>query len=208
MTSASDFPPDDDDGDDGDDGANKKKPNPFDPRRLRYSQSRSEGPTARKIVSVVQVRKPNRQEFVRVHPDPAMRIETLVLDFKAEGMTYLVDPEIEPAIPGECTAKMLYLAVTRQGAVLLWPVRLPDDQGNLDPYNSAAHQAALIAETKWTRIAANKGAGTYDIYEALDQLAEPEWPEMSFERVLEMAFKARYIDSLDHSVIRKLLGEF
>jgi len=205
MTSENDLPPDDDDDNGGSDG---KKPNPFDLKRLRYSQSRSEGPTARKIVSTVQVRKPNRQEFFRVSSDPSMRIETLVLDFKAEGMTYLVDPQIEPAIPGECAAKMLYFAVTRQGAVLLWPVRLPDEQGNLDPYNAAAHQAAFTAETRWTRIAANKGAGTYDIYEALDQLAEPEWPEMSFERILEMAFKARYIESLDHPVIRKLLGEF
>jgi hypothetical protein len=85
---------------------------------------------------------------------------------------------------------------------------LHDEQGNLDPYNAAAHRAAFAAETKWTRIAANKGAGTYDIYEALDQLAEPEWPEISFDRILEMAFKTRYINSLDHPVIRKLLGEF
>lgn len=205
MTNVTDFPAADNDGDDGD---KQKKPNPFDPKRLRYSQRRSEGPTARKIVSAVQARKPNRQEFFRVHPSHSMRIETLVLDFKAEGMTYLVDPEIEPAIPGECTAKMLYLAVTRQGAVLLWPVRLPDEQGNLDPYNSAAHQAALAAETSWMRIAANKGAGTYDIYEALDQLAEPEWPDMSLDRLLEMAFKARYINTLDHHVVRRLLGEF
>jgi hypothetical protein len=195
-------------GDDVADDGNEKKPNPFDPRRLRYSQRRSEGPTARKIVSAVQVRKPNRQEYCRVHPDPAMRIETLVLDFKAEGMTYLVDPEIEPAIPGECSAKMLYLAVTRQGALLLWPVRLPDEQGNLDPYNTAAHQAALTAETKWVRIAANKGVGTYEVYEALDQLSEPEWPEITFDRVLEMAFKSRYIDTLEHPVVRRLLGEF
>lgn len=207
MTSVNELPPEEGDGN-GEGGTGDKKPNPFDPRRLRYNQSRSEGPTARKIVSVVQVRKPNRQEFFRVHPDPAMRLETLVLDFKTEGMTYLVDPEIEPAIPGECTAKMLYLAVTRHGAMLLWPVRLPDEQGNLDQYNAAAHQAALAAESNWVRIAANKGAGTYDIYEALDQLAQPEWPEMRFERILETAFKARYIDSLDHPIIRKLLGEF
>jgi hypothetical protein len=76
-----------------------------------------------------------------------MRIETLVLDFKQEGMSYLVDPSISPAIPGEAAAKMLYLAVTRHGAVLLWPVRLPDEQGNIDHYNAAAHRAAATAET-------------------------------------------------------------
>jgi len=183
------------------------KPNPFDPRRLRISQGFAEGATARKIVSAVQVRKPNRQEYFRVHPSLDMRIETLLLDFKQEGVTYLVDPEIAPAIPGEAAAKMLYLAVTRQGALLLWPVRMPDEQGNIDHYNAAAHRAAMMAESSWVRIAANKGAGTYDIYEALDQMAEPDWPEMTFGKILELAFKMRYIETLDHPVVRRLLGE-
>ena len=154
------------------------------------------------------MRKPNRQEYFRVHPDPTYRLETLLLEFKAEGVTYLVDPEIAPAIPGEAAAKILYLTVTRHGALLLWPVRLPDEQGRLDDWNAAAHQAALSAEARWVRIAANKGAGTYDVYEALDQIAEPAWPDMSFDRLLEMAFKNRFIDNLDHPVIRRLLGEF
>jgi hypothetical protein len=123
-------------------------------------------------------------------------------------VTYLVDPEIAAAIPGEAAAKILYLTVTRHGALLLWPVRLPDEQGRLDDWNAAAHQAALSAEARWVRIAANKGAGTYDVYEALDQVAEPAWPDLSFDRLLEMAFKNRFIDNLDHPVVRRLLGEF
>jgi hypothetical protein len=31
---------------------------------------------------------------------------------------------------------------------------------------------------------------------------------MTFERILELAFKTRHINNLDHPVIRKLLGEF
>jgi hypothetical protein len=66
----------------------------------------------------------------------------------------------------------------------------------------------MTAETTWVRIAANKAAGTYDIYDALDQLAVPEWPDMTLGRILEMAFKTRHINNLDHPVIRRLLGEF
>jgi hypothetical protein len=143
-----------------------------------------------------------------VHPDPVMRLDTLVLEMRDERQTYLVAPDIAPAIPGEAVAKTLYTTVTRQGAVLLWPVRLPDEQGRLDEWNATAHEAALKAETRWSRLAANMGAGTYDVYEALDQFTEPEWPELPFERLLEMAFKDRFIDNLDHPVIRRLMGEF
>ena len=182
--------------------------NPFDPTHLRISGVSTEGPTARKLLTSVSVRKPNRQEWFRVHPDPGMRLDTLVLEMRDERQTYLVAPNIAPAIPGEAVAKTLYTTITRLGAVLLWPVRLPDEHGRLDEWNATAHEAALKAQTDWIRLAANIGVGTYDVYEALDQIAEPEWPEVSFERLLEMAFKDRYIDSLEHQVIRRLMGQF
>ena len=191
-----------------DDGQSNETANPFDPKRLRISGIPSEGPTARKILTSVQVRKPNRQEWFRVHPEAAMRLDTLVLEMRDERQTYLVAPDIAPAIPGEAVAKTLYTTITRLGAVLLWPVRLPDEHGRLDEWNATAHQAALQAETHWTRLAANIGVGTYDVYEALDQMAEPEWPDLPLERLLEMAFKDRYVDNLVHQVIRRLMGEF
>ena len=194
-------PPDDDDG--KKDEAN----NPFDPKRLRIAGAFSQGPTARRIMTNVPVRKLNRQEWFRVHPDPDMRLDTLLLEVRDERLTYLVAPDIAPAIPGEAVAKTLYATITRQGVVLLWPVRLPDEQGRLDEWNTVAHQAAQRAETNWIRLAANMGAGTYEVYEAMDQIGEPDWPDLTFERILEMAFKDRYIDNLDHPVIRRLVGE-
>ena len=78
MTDVSDPP--DDDGED-------KGSNPFDPRRLRISGSSSEGPTVRKIIASVQVRKPNRQEYFRVHANPEMRIDTLLFDLRDDRLT-------------------------------------------------------------------------------------------------------------------------
>ena len=88
------------------------------------------------------------------------------------------------------------------------PVRLPDGTGRLDDWNAAAHEAAKRAETTRLRVAANMPLGAYDVFEALGQFPDPEWPNISFERLLEIAFRGRFIDSLDHPVVRKLQGQF
>jgi hypothetical protein len=38
-------------------------------------------------------------------------------------------------------------------------------------------------------------------------LPPPTWPELSFGELLKIAFKSRYIDTLDHPVLLKLRGE-
>lgn len=126
-----------DDGDDlhrdKDDDIGARDTNPFDPRRLRISQRFGEGQDVKRVVASCPVRKPHRQEFFRTHPDPDMSIEVAVLEFKEERPHYLVNPELAPALPGEDAAKVLHLAITTHGALMLWSIRLPDDQGRLDP---------------------------------------------------------------------------
>jgi hypothetical protein len=182
--------------------------NPFDPRNLRLSQRFTEGADVRRILTTVPVRKPHRQEFVRVHPDENMRLETALLEFREERQSYLVDPALWPTLPGEATPKSLYTAVTIQGVIMLWPVRLPDENGRLDDWNTAAHEAAKRAETQWVRVVANMALGAYDIFEAMGQFPDPAWPDLTFQRLLEIAFRDRFIDSLDHPVLRRLRGEF
>ena len=41
---------------------------------LRLDQSYADTVGVKKLLTTVPVRKPNRQEFVRVHPDPAYRL--------------------------------------------------------------------------------------------------------------------------------------
>ncbi len=55
---------------------------------------------------------------------------------------------------------------------------------------------------------ANMGAGTYDVLEARGQFPDPVWPEVTLEKLLELAFKDRFIDNLDHPVLKRLRGEF
>ena len=184
------------------------KPNPFDPKKLRIGQRFGEGQDVRRILVSVLVRKPHRQEFFRTHPNPEMTLQTAILEFKQDRQSFIVTPELAPYLPGEAVAKLLIPTLTNHGSLCLWPIRLPDEQGRLDEWNKVAIEAADRAKTKWLRLMANMGAGTYDVLEASGQFPDPVWPEVTLEKLLEMAFKDRVIDGLNHPVLKRLRGEF
>jgi hypothetical protein len=83
---------------------------------------------------------------------------------------------------------------------------LPGPDGRIDHWNSSALEAATLAENSWVRVSANMHLGAYELFTATGDIPEPEWPDLSFEEILKIAFKGRYIDTLDHSVIQRLLG--
>lgn len=179
----------------------------FDPSKLRLSQNFGESAGVKKLVTTIPVRKPNKQDFIRVHADPAYRLETAVLEFKEERETYLVAPELWPELPGELTPKVLFTAINRQKVLFVWPIRLPGEDGRHDEWNASALEAAQMAQMDWIRISANMSLGAYEIYQATGDLPEPEWPEMNFSKILETAFKGRFITDLDHPALRRLRGE-
>ena len=49
--------------------------------------------------------------------------------------------------------------------------------------------------------------GAYDIFTAEGNLKEPEWPELSIDELLKIAFKNKIINRLDHQVLLQLRGE-
>lgn len=182
--------------------------NPFDPARLRLSQNFAETLGVKKALITVPVRRPNKQEFVRVHPSPDYRLETAVLELKEErGETYLVDPSLWRELPSELTPKVLFTTLNRQGVLALWPVRLPGEDGRLDAWNASALEAAEMARERWVRVVANMSLGAYEVYAATGNLPDPNWPELSFTEILKVAFKGHYINEIEHPVIRRLRGE-
>jgi hypothetical protein len=180
---------------------------PFDPSRLRLSQDFAATIGVKKALVTVPVRKPDRQSFVQVHPDPAYRLETVVLELKEERETYLVEPGLWSELPNEVVPKLIVTAINRQGVVFLWPVRLPGPDGRIDDWNRSALEAVARATSRWVRVAANMGLGAYGIYEAPTDLAPPTWPDVSFRDLLQVAFKDRLISTVDHPVLRRLRGE-
>ena len=182
--------------------------NPFDPARLRIGQRFGEGVDARPVLASVSARRPHRQWWIRVHPNSSMALETCILFSEQDQLFYLVDPELAPALPGETVAMTLYTAINMSGGVFLWPIRLPDENGQQHACHTTAHHAADLARTVWTRIAWDKGRSDYTVSRARGMLPEPTWPEANLQKMLSLAFKDRYIDTLEHPVARRLLGEF
>jgi hypothetical protein len=106
----------------------------FDLDSLRLPQDFSASTGVKKILTTVPIRRPDPQEFIRVHPDPAWRLQTLVLEVKAYRETYLIHPSLHDELLArhEVVPKVLFTTVTRQDVLLLWPIRLPDRDGRLD----------------------------------------------------------------------------
>jgi hypothetical protein len=58
----------------------------------------------------------------------------------------------------------------------------------------------------WVRIKANRDLGAYETWEAESVMAEPVWPELSFQQLIKIAFRDRIIADIDHPVIKRLRG--
>jgi hypothetical protein len=184
-------------------------PDPFDPAALRLSGDQAAGLGVKRALLTVPTRKPGRDEFVRVHPSDDYALPTTVIELKAEREVYLIAPGLREALATESTlsARMLFTAISRQGVVFLWPVRLPGSDGRVDEWSRSALEAAGMARTHWIRVQANMHLGAYEVFQATGDLPEPEWPELSFAELLRIAFRDRYIAAPDHPVLRKLRGE-
>src|SRR5690242_4890458 len=85
----------------------------FDLERLKLSQSFSESLGIKKCIVTIPVRKPNRQEFIRVHPSEDMRMMAAVIEVKEGGSeVFVVTPQIASELPGEISARLLVATIT------------------------------------------------------------------------------------------------
>jgi hypothetical protein len=183
-------------------------PNPFDNlSALRLDQSYADTVGVKKLLTTVPVRKPNRQDFVRVHDDPRYRLTpAAIIEVREDGEVYLLTPEIAQALPGEFSMVTLYTTINRQGTLHIWPVKLPTPDGRQNEWHRSAAEAAERAMKKWVRVTSSMSLGAYEIFEASGDLPEPGWPDISFEEILKIAFRERLVDRADHPLVQRLRG--
>ena len=174
--------------------------------RLTLSQDFSKLSGVKKIITTVPVRKPNPQDFVRVHDGESWYLQTAVLELKEDRETYLVDNRIWTALSGEIIPKALFQTINRQGVLSIWPIKLPDENGRLDNWNQSALEAAMMAKDSWIRVKSNMDLGAYEISQATGNFPEPIWPDVTFQEILKIAFKGKFIRSMDHPVVKRLQG--
>ena len=180
-------------------------PDPFDLSTLRLKASFLET-GVKKLLTTVPARKPSPQDWVRVHPSDEYRADFAVIDLKEEREDYLVRPEIVPELTSELVFKTVFTAINRQGVVFLWPVRLPAPDDRKTEWSRSAREAAELAMKQWVRVKANMSLGAYEINVAESVMADPIWPELSYQDLVRIAYRDRIVASIDHPVVRRLRG--
>jgi hypothetical protein len=181
--------------------APNEPPDTTDLSRYRLDQSFTETAGVKKPLTTVPVRKPNPQDFTRVHPSKDYRDAFAIIELKDDRESYLVLPKVAQAIPGEFFMANIHTAINRQGTVFLWPIRMPGPDGKMLEWHRSAAEAASLATRQWVRVKSNQGLSAYDIFSAEGVIADPAWPEVSFEQLLRIGFKDRMVDTLDHAVL-------
>jgi len=177
----------------------------FDLAALRRSQDFTEI-SVKRAITTVPVRRPDKQDFIRVKPGDENRLEVEVIDLKVEREMYLVVKDMRADVAGLLMPKLLVTTINRQGELSLWPIGLPGPDGRLNPWHASAYEAVKLGETKWIRLIASMSLGAYEVVYALDPLPDPEWPDLTFQQILKIAFRDKYIRDFDHPVIKRLLG--
>src|SRR5271156_1048126 len=172
---------------------------------LKLDQSFADTVGVKKLLTTVPVRKPNRQDFVRVHSDPAYRLSpAAIIELKEDREVYLVTPEMANNLPGEFNPCALYLTINRQGVLSVWPVKLPAPDGKVNAWHQSAAEGAERAMKRWVRGTASLSLGACEIFEAGGVLAEPAWQDFNCQAILKIAFRDRVVDRPEHPLVLKL----
>jgi hypothetical protein len=180
---------------------------PFDLANLRIAPNFTEAAGVRKLLKMVPVRKPHRQEYIRVHANSTFRGDFAQIELKEDRESYLVaGADMMAALVDEITHVTLFTAINRQSVTFLWPIPLPKPEGREIVWHTSAREAAKEATDQWVKVSANMSLGAYDITVAEGIRNEPNWPAANFQELIRLAYRDRLITSLDHPVVKRLSG--
>jgi hypothetical protein len=180
----------------------------FDPARWKTpidARLDPKAPIKPAAFSKVEVKKPPQDHYVHAHPDPAFNgVFPLYSDSEAKRYDpYLIAPELLDSLPPQAKVNVkdvrLAVALTDSGRLFLWFIAQTGSE-----WHESGDSAILTAMTQWVKVISD-GSG-YRVKDPEVQLSEPVFPNAPFAEYLMRAFKDRYIDNLEHPVIRRLAG--
>jgi hypothetical protein len=180
-------------------------PDPFDVTALRVTQDLAAALSVQRPLTAVPVRKPAKEWFFRVHPDPQYWVDTYLIELNETNELYLVAPPMRQDLAGEPTLcrRELFLCCTRQHTPFFWPIGVPVKDGRPNSWVDSAREAAQIGTTAWIRLRSNQELKAYQ--PDISYLpVEPVWPRLSVSALLRLAFKDKFITSWEHPILRQL----
>lgn len=167
-----------------------------------------------KLITTIPVRKPKSGlEFFRVRDDPEWTFPMYLLDMKeGDEEKYIVAPQLVPELDIDDLLKpvMMYTLMNHTHKVFfLSDIPLTGPDGKDNEFHRSRREAYELAKTKWVKIKANKALGAYELFLAKGMLPDPVWPKepKTLKDALNIAFKNKIIDDVDHPVLKQLRGE-
>jgi hypothetical protein len=179
---------------------------PFDPEALRADDDDNDIPTVRKVHNL-NVRKPHKMEFFRVHPTYTSLVYLIEVGQDIETEKYVVVPALAKEIIQETSKRRLFVCVNRAGKPFLWAAKVPQPGSGPNSWTDTALEISESAKRYWVRLVPDTGQRHYEEVRAEQLRDEPKWPDMSYAEILGLAFKNRLIDDYDHEVLKGLRGE-
>jgi hypothetical protein len=163
------------------------------------------GTTSTKMHVTVSAGRPAPGAWIRTHPDPHYWMVSAGLK-SLDGTLYLATTDVLGAVSEDVRYYQLVTFTTRAGALGVWPIVMPGPDGKPTGWTQSALEAATTAKKEWVRIRANMSSGGYEVHRLLVTIPEPDWPDLTFEQILNLAFKDRIITAVDHPLVRQLRG--
>ena len=168
----------------------------------------NKGLTGKKLITPghMKAQKPGETDWFRVYGEKATDLLTgLLVKLKVDVIEtdYLVigpDEFKQQMIDGFKKGRTVYLAyyVTSSGMQGVWPVTIPepDNNGNINAYNSTAFAIMERSQHSWTQMKTNQGDRVYDGWiaqkEDQEMFGDPVFP-LTLEEAAEKAFNDRVI---------------
>jgi hypothetical protein len=165
---------------------------------------------------VIVVRKASGQGYFRANPTLHKAIWMLEVKEGADRGFYLASGDAQRLLRRDENddIKMfrarLTLCYARDGNTLfLWPLRLPEEnkRNQLDEWGQTALRVCQMAETKWMKLYAKRGASCYSWKEAEGIVGEVPWPDVTLDEAATLAFEGKIISDANDPLVRRLLGK-
>ena len=161
------------------------------------------------------VRKPQRDEFFRVHPGAEFIIDMTLLEHNTgeERNLYMLSPVVVSELrASELAANLkrirVFTCVNRRSTVFLWPQVLPStDKNSGRTWHETALEVADAAMKFWVKMHGDRAVGAYKFWKASGDLGDPQWGDLDLQSLIRVGFKDRAITTCEHEVIRELRGE-
>ena len=184
-------------------------PDPFDAKALRLPPAFEHNAGIRKVIGTIPVRKPHGQEWIRVHSGEGFSDNFGVIILKDDNEVYLLHPNIVGAYENEMTRVRIFVCLSMNKNLFLWPAKLPGSGNkNADSWNASAIEAAEAAMKRKVRVQSNRALSAYEYCFSDNPTPEndPVWPDMTYNEMLRIGFvkPGRFVDRHDHEVLRLL----